>query len=228
MNTSAQGALMKPIPVLLVTHDDLLWRHWSALDAARWQPVRGAALSDLQGWRQQGRTLVVLDTGVPGLPPWNAPEWNATMAGLRLVVASPHPSDEEGTRVLAAGAHGYRHSHAPVSSLAQTLEVVASDGIWMGRSLVTRLLKMVSEHGEDSEEAWDGGLLTDREITVAECAANGQANAQIADQLGITERTVKAHLSSAFDKLKVSDRLQLALLVHGISARPTPRARAIT
>jgi len=228
MNTSAQGALMKPIPVLLVTHDDLLWRHWSALDAARWQPVRGAALSDLQGWRQQGRTLVVLDTGVPGLPPWNAPEWSATMAGLRLVVASPHPSDEEGTRVLAAGAHGYRHSHAPVSSLAQTLEVVASDGIWMGRSLVTRLLKMVSEHGEDSEEAWDGGLLTDREITVAECAANGQANAQIADQLGITERTVKAHLSSAFDKLKVSDRLQLALLVHGISARPTPRARAIT
>jgi DNA-binding NarL/FixJ family response regulator len=228
MNTSAQGALMKPIPVLLVAHDDLLWRHWSALDAARWQPVRGAALSDLQGWREQGRTLVVLDTGVPGLPPWNAPEWSATMAGLRLVVASPHPSDEEGTRVLAAGAHGYRHSHAPVSSLAQTLEVVASDGIWMGRSLVTRLLKMVSEHGEDSEEAWDGGLLTDREITVAECAANGQANAQIADQLGITERTVKAHLSSAFDKLKVSDRLQLALLVHGISARPTPRARAIT
>lgn len=228
MNTSAQAALMKPIPVLLVTHDDLLWRHWSALDAARWQPTRGAALSDLQAWREQGRTLVVLDTGVPGLPPWNAPEWNATMKGLRLVVASPHPSDEEGTRVLAAGAHGYRHSHAPVSSLAQTLEVVASDGIWMGRSLVTRLLKMVSEHGEDSEEAWDGGLLTDREITVAECAANGQANAQIADQLGITERTVKAHLSSAFDKLKVSDRLQLALLVHGISARPAPRARAVT
>lgn len=229
---------MKPVPVLLITHDDLLWQHWHAIDPVRWAPVRGRELADLRGWRDQGRTLAVLDTGVPGLPPWDETSWRAQMLGLRVVVASPRPNDEEGTRVLALGAHGYCHSHAPTSCLAQTLDVVAADGIWMGRSLVTRLLRMVSDHApEDAShedqshagEAWDGGLLTDREITVAECAANGQANAQIADQLGITERTVKAHLSAAFDKLKVADRLQLALLVHGITARPQRRAaRAVS
>ena len=221
---------MKPVSVLLITHDDLLWEHWRAIDAARWAPVRGRGLSDLTSWREAGRSLAVLDTGVPGLPSWQSDSWSKVLTGLRVVVASPRPNDEEGTRVLALGAHGYCHSHAPVTSLAQTLDVVASDGIWMGRSLVTRLLRMVSDHAQEEKEvqAWDGGLLTDREVTVAECAASGQANAQIADQLGITERTVKAHLSAAFDKLNVSDRLQLALLVHGISARGQARERAIT
>lgn len=221
---------MQPVPVLFITHDALLWQQWAALDAARWAPSRARALADLAAWRRQGHTLAVLDAGLPGLPPWSPAAWNNIFMGVKLVVASPRPNDAEGTRVLALGAHGYCHSYAPVTSLAQTLEVVASDGIWMGRSLVRRLLRMVSDHAQETPEpqAWDGGLLTDREITVAECAANGQANAQIAEQLGITERTVKAHLSAAFDKLNVSDRLQLALLVHGISTRGQSRERAIT
>ena len=70
--------------------------------------------------------------------------------------------------------------------------------------------------GQDAGD-WDGGLLTERETTAARYAAGGWANAQIAEALGITERTVKAHLSAVFEKLGVSDRLQLALLVHGIS-----------
>ncbi|MNW12082.1 Transcriptional regulatory protein LiaR [compost metagenome] len=68
-------------------------------------------------------------------------------------------------------------------------------------------------------------MLTERETTVARYAASGQANAQIAEALGITERTVKAHLSAVFEKLKVSDRLQLALLVHGISAPADMRSK---
>jgi DNA-binding NarL/FixJ family response regulator len=86
------------------------------------------------------------------------------------------------------------------------------------------LLKLVTERAQDSH-SWDNGLLTEREITVARYAASGQANAQIAEALGITERTVKAHLSAVFEKLGVSDRLQLALLVHGISAPADTRSK---
>jgi DNA-binding NarL/FixJ family response regulator len=143
---------------------------------------------------------------------------------MRVVVASPSPNDEEGTRVLSAGAHGYCHGYAPAASLSQALEVVGSGGIWMGRSLVSRLLKLVAERTQDTH-SWDGGLLTEREITVARYAANGQANAPIAEALGITERTVKAHLSAVFEKLGVTDRLQLALLVHGISAPSDSRVK---
>ena len=60
---------------------------------------------------------------------------------------------------------------------------------------------------------------------MARYAASGQSNAQIADALGITERTVKAHLSAVFEKLEVTDRLQLALRVHGISAPADTRSK---
>ncbi|OAE50351.1 helix-turn-helix transcriptional regulator [Achromobacter xylosoxidans] len=217
---------MKPIPVLLITHDDLLWQHWRALDPARWMAARGRGLADLQRWREQGRTLAVLDADVPKLPAWHDPLWTPTLAGLHVVVASASPNDEQGTQALGAGAHGYCHSYAPAAAMAQALDVVASGGIWMGRSLVSRLLKLVTERAQDAH-AWDGGRLTEREITVARYAASGQSNAQIAEALGITERTVKAHLSAVFDKLGVTDRLQLALLVHGISA-PTDARSKIT
>jgi DNA-binding NarL/FixJ family response regulator len=59
--------------------------------------------------------------------------------------------------------------------------------------------------------------LTQREREIANLAANGASNQLIADNCGISERTVKAHLSAVFTKLNVSDRLQLALRVHGIS-----------
>jgi DNA-binding NarL/FixJ family response regulator len=215
---------MKPVPVLLITHDDLLWQHWRALDSTRWLAARGRGLADLQRWREQGRAVAVLDTDVPRLPSWQDPIWSSSLAGLHVVVASPSPNDEQGTQALGAGAHGYCHSYAPAAALSQALEVVASGGIWMGRSLVTRLLKLMTERAQDAH-SWDNGLLTEREVTVARYAASGQSNAQIAEALGITERTVKAHLSAVFDKLKVADRLQLALLVHGISAPADSRSK---
>jgi DNA-binding NarL/FixJ family response regulator len=111
---------------------------------------------------------------------------------------------------------GYCHTYAPQASLAQILDVVESGEIWMGRSLVARLLRLVDSRAGGKEE-WHANVLTEREDMVARRAAIGEANGEIATALGITERTVKAHLSSVFEKLGVSDRLQLALKVHGIS-----------
>jgi DNA-binding NarL/FixJ family response regulator len=58
--------------------------------------------------------------------------------------------------------------------------------------------------------------LTAREREIAKLAARGTSNLQIAETCDISERTVKAHMSSIFDKLSITDRLQLALRVHGI------------
>ncbi|MBN9401292.1 MAG: helix-turn-helix transcriptional regulator, partial [Burkholderiales bacterium] len=64
------------------------------------------------------------------------------------------------------------------------------------------------------------------ERDVARYVALGHSNQSIADSLGITERTVRAHISAIFEKLGVTDRLMLALRVHGIdqhAAQATPR-----
>ncbi len=57
--------------------------------------------------------------------------------------------------------------------------------------------------------------LTGREVEVARAVARGSSNKEIARQLGITERTVKAHIGSVFQKLNARDRLHLALIVNG-------------
>lgn len=60
-------------------------------------------------------------------------------------------------------------------------------------------------------------LLTVREQEVAMAVAKGASNKEIARQLDITERTVKAHVGAILDKLKVRDRLQLSLCINGWS-----------
>ena len=158
---------------------------------------------------------MLLDADLPRRPDWHDAGYAALFEGLRVVVASSRPADDEGTRALSAGVVGYCHAYPPAPALTQVLDVVDNGGTWMGRSLVPRLLKLVDERTPDAR--WRSDRLTDRESEVTLRAAHGETNAEIADGLGITERTVKAHLSAVFDKLGVSDRLQLALRVHGIS-----------
>lgn len=207
---------MQATPVLLLTHDDFLWQHWRALDSRQWLPARGRELADLHRWREQGRRLAVVDAGLPRLPSWQSPEWKTLMDDMHVVIASVKPNDEQGTQAISAGAHGYCHSYAPVDTLDQVLETVSSGSVWMGRTLVSRLLRLVETRSAASP-GWQPDSLTEREQVVARHAARGEPNSEIAATLGITERTVKAHLSSIFEKLGVADRLQLALLVHGIS-----------
>ncbi|MGJ7572279.1 LuxR C-terminal-related transcriptional regulator [Variovorax sp. RB2P76] len=176
---------------------------------------------DLRRWREQGRVLAVLDSLMPGLPSLGDPVWESTLSGLDVVVVSSMPNDEQATQALRAGAHGYCHGYANLQALSQTLEVVSGGGIWMGRTLVARLLKLVGDRMQGAQQ-WQVNNLTEREAAVARCAANGESNAEISKALGITERTVKARLSAAFEKMGVTDRLHLALVFHGISPAGVP------
>jgi len=210
-------------PVLLLTQDDYLWQHWRTLDSRQWLPARGSELSELRRWREQRRSVAIIDTGLPGLPAWNTPAWQALFDGMRVIVASVRPNDEEGMQVFLAGALGYCHAYAPAVTLTQVLAAVATGSVWMGASLVARLLRQVdtlaSASGSNSPGRWHHDALSEREHVIALRVSQGESNGKIAFALGISERTVKAHLTSIFDKLDIADRLQLALLVHGITSQ---------
>ncbi|NYT66756.1 response regulator transcription factor [Alcaligenaceae bacterium] len=207
---------MQAVSVLLVTHDDALWQHWRQLDQAAWQPVRGKGLPDLGHWRDQGNTLVLLDSGLPNLPSWTDAQWADHFSGLKVVVATMRTSDDEGKQVLAAGASGYAHAYSPAQALGTILQTVDSGSVWLGPTLLARLLRDIDLH-IPQQSNWTQGL-TQREQEVAERAAKGHSNQAIAESLSITERTVRAHLSAVFEKLAVTDRLMLALKVHGIQS----------
>lgn len=93
--------------------------------------------------------------------------------------------------------------------------MVEHGGLWLGQELLQRLI-MVSKNMVGSQPQHIAELtakLTEREREVALEAAKGLSNKQIARDLSITERTVKAHLKHVFERLQVKDRLQLALLL---------------
>lgn len=135
-----------------------------------------------------------------------------------LIVLSDTPTDDEGMQALSAGARGYCNSHASEAVLRQVFAVVSEGGLWIGESLMERLLVGITRlapmpgNAEAAKNGWHDKL-TEREWEVARAIAAGASNKEVARQLGITERTVKAHVGVILGKLEVPDRLHLALRI---------------
>lgn len=209
------------VPLLMLTANAALWQQWQALHSSGWLPHHGTSVADLQTWCTQPQRWVLLDADLPGLPAWAERAHGALFRQQHILVLSTRPNVEQGYQALTQGASGYAHALTPPAELNRILETIAHGGIWTGRALLERLLADVGERlppvKSPSHEASWAATLTAREHMVAKQAALGRSNSDIAQTLNITERTVRAHLSATFEKLKVSDRLQLALKVHGIS-----------
>ena len=209
--------MMQKMDVLMLTTQPLLWTRWQELQKHGCRPVWGEGPEDIAHWLQSGGELVVMDAGLPCLPPWSAACWTEHFQDVKVLVLSASLSDEEGHLVLSKGACGYGYVHMDVDAIARILWSLQQGTIWVGRSLLQKLLKDIDERlpRNTNSENWAQSLSA-REEEVAALASIGQSNADIAASLSITERTVRAHLSAVFDKLAIADRLQLALKVHGI------------
>jgi len=144
---------------------------------------------------------------------------------LPCVVLSDRPTDDEALAAFSAGARGYCNTHAATQVLIQVAGVVLGGGLWIGESLMQRLVGATSRMQTNTdvtvspiERAW-AEHLTEREKEVAVTLATGASNKEIARLLGITERTVKAHVGAILEKVHVRDRLQLSLVVNGQAQR---------
>lgn len=141
-------------------------------------------------------------------------------AGARVVALTTLEDSVQAKQALAVGAHGYLHYLAAVPVLQQVEQVVEVGGLWLGvdlmRQLVFSTAKILSANPVNSAPQKNYlDLLSAREQDVAKAVAAGKSNKEVAKELEITERTVKAHLSAVFDKLQVRDRLHLVLVLSG-------------
>ncbi|MEW6134066.1 MAG: response regulator transcription factor [Pseudomonadota bacterium] len=136
-----------------------------------------------------------------------------------IVVLSNIPEDGQGLAALGAGAVGYCSALALPSVLKQVANAVEHGGLWIGPQLMCRLMQGLAARAPNPAPSLLDQL-SQRERQVALAVAQGASNKEIARAMNITERTVKAHLSSIFGKLGVRDRMQLSLLVNGIEEPP--------
>jgi two-component system nitrate/nitrite response regulator NarL len=195
-------------PIYLLTQDAGLLKHWQA----SWGQsciVLEQAQSNISA-----DAIVVLDLAHPALSNWSQPQWQSYCNTALVVASSTAPRDEEGHQLLSAGARAYCHAAAPSSLLVQVMAVVAAGEIWAGRSLVQRILAAINQLPTQKPSL---DQLSEREKETANYAAQGYANKEIARRLDISERTVKAHLTSCYEKLGISDRVQLTLRINGLA-----------
>lgn len=138
----------------------------------------------------------------------------------KIVVLANSPDQSEALLALSQGAVGYCHAYSPPEVLAEVKTVISHGGVWLGRELLQRLIAVSTGLvGNQSKQVAETlALLTQREKEVALEASKGLSNKEIAKSLDITERTVKAHLSSSFERLGIKDRLQLALMLNDKSS----------
>lgn len=177
-------------------------------------------------WQQAFANIVHLEQ-VPPIIPQDAMVWiylhsdsslediaAISNLGNKIIALTARESTQEARRALEQGASGYLHYLAVPELFVQVANVVSADGLWLGQGLMRQLISATAKQLPPSADV-DLSLLTSRERLVAEAIAAGKTNKEAARDLLITERTVKAHLGSVFEKLGVRDRLQLVLLLSG-------------
>jgi DNA-binding NarL/FixJ family response regulator len=154
--------------------------------------------------------VVLMDLSMPGVDGIEATrrikaEWPTT----RVLVLSSYGDEDHVVRALEAGADGYLLKHSEPDQLLRAIREALLGGAPLSAQ-VSRVL-LDSRRRRPSAGSSHGVDLTDRERDVLRLVAMGLANKQIALRLGIAERTVKAHLSSVFQQLDVTDRTSAAL-----------------
>lgn len=181
--------------------------------------------------------IVFIDLALPGLGGLaGVPAIQRLDPTVRLVLLTRRPSERQALGALVAGARGYCSRDIEPALIRRAVEVVERGEIWIGRQVVPVLLRRLTAlsgrngQGATAVDAEPLPYLAPREREIALLVGKGANNKEIASELAISEATVKAHLTSVFRKLKVANRLHLALVVtqHGGSSRSLARRRRAT
>ena len=138
---------------------------------------------------------------------------------LFLLAGSQWPEEKQVNAILHS-ASGYFNETDPDIQLHKAVESILQGDIWLQRHLVPQVIRALIDTGPVTTKSEKQSVtaellktLSRREQDVANMISTGECNKLIARSLNISERTVKAHLTSIFKKLNVSDRLHLAILL---------------
>ncbi len=149
--------------------------------------------------------VVLMDLQMPVMDGLTAIErLRAELPEIALVILTTYNEDDLMRRGLRAGARGYLLKDTDRATLLDTIRAAARGETLLKPEILARLLS--SDESARANTARDGIELTEREHQVLQAVARGERSKEIAAQLNITERTVKAHLASIYNKLGVDSR----------------------
>jgi DNA-binding NarL/FixJ family response regulator len=147
--------------------------------------------------------VILLDLGLPILNGIEVTRrLRASPPAPRILILSAYDDDDYLMAAMSAGADGYLLKTAHAKDVIAALHTVVSGEVVLDRDLAQRVLAMARRAAPSS------GLLTRRELEVLRLAATGLRTKEIASGVGLSQRTVEAHLTSIYTKLGVSNRTE--------------------
>ena len=153
-------------------------------------------------------------------------EVNFDQLPTRVVVLTAAEDDRDVVRAMRLGARGVVLKQSATELLVKSIRKVQGGEIWLDNRMTTEVMKAFSK-SDDGGPRREKPLLSDREREIVQLVAQGYRNKEIGERLFISDLTVRNHLHNIFDKLGVSDRLELALYaIHHLlieAVLPPPR-----
>ena len=148
--------------------------------------------------------VVLMDLRMPNMDGLTAIEkLRVEQPEIAVVILTTFNEDELMLRGLQAGAHGYLLKDTDRNTLFNTIRAAARGETLLKPEIMARILSKKNVAKTESHEPIN---LTERELEVLISVARGERSKEIAFQLGISERTVKAHLANIYEKLGVDSR----------------------
>jgi two-component system nitrate/nitrite response regulator NarL len=156
--------------------------------------------------------ILLLDVAMPNVSGLEAlPPLGEISDGPRVILLTAAIDKPDIIRALQLGARGVVLKESATSLLLKAIRIVMDGGYWVGRESVSDLLIALKSLGPPTEPSVPTIGLTARELQIVGLIVAAAGNKKIADTLNISEKTVKHHLTNIFEKLGVSNRLELAL-----------------
>lgn len=147
----------------------------------------------------------------------------AAAGEARVIILTGIRDPEVHRKAVLLGAMGVVSKEKAAEVLIKAIERVHAGEAWLDPTIMAGVLNAVSgKSKKDDPEARKIATLTNREREVVELIGLGIKNKEVAERLFISETTVRHHLTSIFDKLEVSDRVELLMYAmrHGLASPP--------
>ncbi len=139
---------------------------------------------------------------------------------VKVLVLTSVIDDNLVYEAMSSGAHGYLLKEINAQGLCQAIVDVAAGKFILDPALTTRVLNLVRSGGNASPEQNKLAILSAQERRVLALVAEGKTNKEIAEQMGLSDKTVKNYLSNVFEKLKINRRSQAAVMYLEHRGRP--------